>query len=311
MLPQDQALSPLGSAGSDEPESDEGFEGKWIRRGLRGTRSVGNYLTARSLMFKALEDGKISVSAPSFPVGDKVPFRQSYDYAGTRYNASSVSRITGRNLIRGALSKTTWIFALGTSLLGNIYDFTVSKNKDKSFQEFAVSTGVDTVMTVGTGLAAAGAVVLIAGLAGATLTVGPALLLTAVLGIGIGLVLDYFGAGDWVKQHVNNAVDSVEEGVHKFSEKVSKIPDTLRGIIENSKVIRDVVTDRVRESIVDTGNTIRRVATETIQNAKTVVNDGVKMVEEAVQQVGEDIKNTVTNIADGAKNILGGIFGGG
>jgi hypothetical protein len=303
-------LSPLNPTTITD-ETEEELEGKWIGRGLRAGNSLRNYLTARNLMFKVLEDGKYSVSAPSLPVGDKIPFRQSYNFEGTRYNPGSVSRITGRNLLRGALSKSTWIVALGTSLIGNIYDFTVGKNKGKSFQEFAVSTGVDTVMTVGTGLVAATGVVLVAGAFGLTLTAAPVIIAASIVALFIGLGLDQIGAGDWVKKHVNNAIDCIEEGTSRFVEKVKTIPNTLKGIDANLKIIGDVVTDRVREGITNAKYKFDRIATDTIQHAGNFVKDTAKVVGETVQHIGETVQNTANNIANGAKKILGGIFGGG
>jgi hypothetical protein len=303
---------PLGQdTTSNESGTGENLEGKWIGRGARAVNSLRNYLTARNLMFKVLEDGKMSVSAPSIPTGRRIPFRQSYDFDGTRYNPGSITRITGRRLLRGALSRTTWGIAFATSLFGNAYDFALGKNKGKSFQEFAVSTGVDTVMTVGTGLAAAALVVGVAGFFGATLTVGPVILLASFVGVGIGLILDSLGVGDWVKTHVNSAVDHIEDGLHSFADKAREIPNTLRGINENARIIRDVVSDRVRETISNTTEAIRRESTEAIRNVNNGFKAGVKTIKETAQYIGEETKNIINKAVNGAKEILGSIFGGG
>nr|NIS83577.1 hypothetical protein [Anaerolineales bacterium] len=134
------------------------IEGKWVARGLRLTRSASSALTAASIRFNALQSGHIGIRvSPRIPTGSKIPFRQRYGFDGTRYNPSTVSRITGRGLIKGALSKGTWIIALATSVVGNVIDYGFGEKRDTGIlsQEFAVSTAVDTVMAVGTGLAAA------------------------------------------------------------------------------------------------------------------------------------------------------------
>jgi len=184
-------------------------------------------------MFNALESGRLSVSAPSLAEGTRRAFLDGYGYRGTTYNPSTVANITGSQLVRGTFSRGSLGTALITSVAGNIYDYGWGDHRDVGIrsQEFAVSTGVDFGMAVGTGLAAAGLVAgAVAGAAalGATAPVWLAIGATVAVGLGIGWVMDQFGAGQQLKREVNEGIDAWE-GIY---DNVGAIADALPGYME-------------------------------------------------------------------------------
>jgi hypothetical protein len=188
------------------------LEGRWVARGLRVTNSAGKAFVARQVMLRALESGRMSVSAPSRIVGSRRVYLRRYGFRGTSYNPSTVRAITGRHIVRGALSKSAWIIALGTSLIGNVIDYGSGRHRDTGIrsQEFVVSTAVDTVLAVGTGIGAALLVTGAAALFAVSLPVGAGIALTAVAGIGIGLLLDATGIAQAAKDLLNAGIDALE-----------------------------------------------------------------------------------------------------
>jgi hypothetical protein len=282
---------PTGQRAAGEYEPTVEVEGKWISRGLRFLKSGRNVLTARAVVFNALKSGQVSVSAPSLPIGTRRDFLSGYGFCGTKYNSSTITGITGKKLVSGALSKGTWITAAATSLAGNIIDYGFGKNKDKGIasQEFAVSTGVDTVLTVGTGVLAAGGVALVTAALGVTLPVWGAIAATVAAGLVIGGVLDAVGAGNFLKEKTNKAVDAVEEGVGHLVNNMKEGWDAWTGIPDNARVIGRVFRERVNDKI--------GTASENIQS---------NMV-----HLKETAENTIANTSNTFRNFVGSIFSGG
>ena len=103
------------------------------------------------------------VSAPSLARGTRASLLSTHYLRGGPYTQTTLSQVGLRqfglgNLVRGA--KGSIGVGLLTSLATNLWDFTVGTQRDIGIlsKEFAVSTGVDLVLGVGTGLVAAGLV---------------------------------------------------------------------------------------------------------------------------------------------------------
>jgi hypothetical protein len=91
---------------------------------------------------KLLKNGRVSLSASPL-------FREAYGLRGTVYNPSTVSSALSLRLGKGALTKGNIAFALGLSVVSNLYDYTYGENAGKPIgQEFAVSVAVDAAVAV-------------------------------------------------------------------------------------------------------------------------------------------------------------------
>ncbi len=270
----------FGTTNKDTPE----LEGKWVSRGLRWVKTIKNALTARAVAFNTLKSGHVSVSAPSLPIGTRRGFLQKYGFKGTRYNSSTITGITGRHLVSGAMSKGSWITAGVTSLAGNVIDYGFGKNKDKGIasQEFAVSSAVDTVMAVGTGLVAAAFIAGLTAFFGLTLPVWGAIGFTAGAGTFIGGALDFMGAGDYLKKKVNKAVDAAEVGVQKLSRKVVNGAKAWKGIADNAKVIGNVLSQRAKDKVKEMAKSFNKNTNESIEKVNNIVNQKIKNTTETV-----------------------------
>lgn len=188
-------------------------QGSWIARGLRWLRTLREARQASAVSFHELESGHLSIRvSPQIPTGRRIPLRQRFGFLGTRYNPSTVREITALGRIRSVFSRGNLGVGLATSVLGNLYDYTLGEHRGEGFgKEFWVSTGVDFVMTVGTGLTAATVVaggVVLFGSAGVSLPLSAAVVGTAIAGAGISAILDHFQAGQRLKQAVSNGLDA-------------------------------------------------------------------------------------------------------
>jgi membrane protein YqaA with SNARE-associated domain len=286
-------------------------EGKWIAKGARWVKKAKNFFTARAVAFNTLESGHISVSAPSKAVGTRRSFLNKFGFSGTRYKPSTISGITGRHLIKGSLSKTTWITAAVTSLAGNVIDYGFGKNKDKGIasQEFAVSTAVDTVMAVGTGLVAASTVALIgAGIAAVTpfaLSAAAGVALTAVVGVGIGYALDRFGVNKKAKVIVNKGVDKTEEEIIKLKNNIRNGAKAWGGVMDNAKIIGQYVKDQARNHSLNAVNSTGEKLNKSAEN----IQAAVKNTADRFQTTFEDMRESVNDSVSKAANKIKGIFG--
>src|SRR3990170_9168965 len=135
----------------------------WLGRGVKLVRSARSAMTASAIQLAALESGHIGVRVgDAVAQGSKIAFRRTppFSFPGTRYNPSTVTRITGRGLLRGALSKGALGISAVTSLAVNLYDYGLGENRNKGIlsPEFAASTMVDYGLGAGAGLLAAGIV---------------------------------------------------------------------------------------------------------------------------------------------------------
>jgi uncharacterized membrane-anchored protein YhcB (DUF1043 family) len=252
-----------------------------------------------------MESGHISISAPAKAIGTRREFLSGYGFLGTRYKPSTITSISGRHLIAGALSKASWITAGVTSAIGNVIDYGFGKNKDKGIasQEFVVSTGVDTVMAVGTGLASA-AVVAVGGavLTAATpivVTTTAAIVATAIVGVGLGYALDRLGVGKKTKQVVNHGVDAIQEEATKIKNEVVQGLNTWGGIADNAKVIGQAVVKHTSDVFQNTAQAIQGEITDTFQTFKG-------SLDQAVKSVGGKLSDTVNKTGSFIGKILSG-----
>ncbi len=133
---------------------------------------------------------------------------------------STVSNITAQGLITSSINGDAWFVAGATSLISNsvtygwgatsLEDFS---NKTVEKQDFWASTSADTVIGVATGLLAAlavGGTMVALGIATAPLwaVVG----VTALVGVGIGMIFNVAGANEGLKGVFNTGIDAVQSG---------------------------------------------------------------------------------------------------
>ncbi len=303
------------------------LQGKWVGRGGSLLNSARRAYAASAVQYTALEAGKITVSAPSLVRGTRAEFLSDYYLRGGQYTRSTLSQVglrqfTLRNLAAGA--RGTIGVGMITSLLSNLWDYTVGTQRETGVisKEFAVSTGVDLVLSVGTGLAAAGTVALIAAGLGIAAPVTATIAVTAVLGVGIGMLLDATGVGTALKR-------SVSEGLEAWP-----------GILQNGQVIAQVVGERVGDlasraahSVVNTAiravdsvGTAAREVTQAVtttayrasEAARTLVERAASTIQgaagdvvQAAQQIATTVQNTASQAIDSARQFLGSLFGGG
>jgi hypothetical protein len=176
-----------------------------LSRLYRLGRTAGRVARAAALEFDPLEDGLIAVSVGgSVPDGARLQYRQDLGFAGTRYASTTLSRLTAGNLIRSMTSlergsqRLGFGIAVGTTLVANTLDYTVGEHQDEGLASsgFIAANLVDTMLGLGTGIAAAALVGgAIAGLtaagvaAAATIPLWAAMAGAALLGMGIYAVV--------------------------------------------------------------------------------------------------------------------------
>jgi len=286
----------------------------WLGRGVKFVRSVSNAVTASAIQFVALESGKVGVRVgPAVASGSKIAFRTPYGFAGTHYNPSTIGSITGRGLLRGALSKGPLGISAVTSLAANLLDYGLGKNKDKGIlsPEFAASTMVDYGLAAGAGLLAAGGVAIVGGLAtaglvalGATFTAPLWLAVgaTAAVGLVIGLALDHFGVGDSLKAKV---VDGFK---------------AWGGISNNVKVIGGVMAERAtsalrqsRDAIVAKAQDAGKALGGFVGGLAASVTSGVRKVasdaKSLVRRAGDTVVKTAQGVGKAVTGFVGGVLG--
>ncbi|MCL4466703.1 MAG: hypothetical protein M1389_11895 [Chloroflexi bacterium] len=144
-------------------------------------------------------------------------------------------------------SKGSLVTGFLGSIGANLYDYGLGSQSELGLgsREFYVSTGVDFALTMGTGLAAAGTVAGVLALAGAAgLTavaaapVGVIVGATAVVGLGMSLVLDQFEVGRLLKEQVIQGLDAWH-GVRENAVTIARaLPGYVRTTVEEPLVER-------------------------------------------------------------------------
>lgn len=183
---------------------------------------AGNERFGLGRVIVKLESGQISVSA-NRPAGTRLDYKVSvvdegFEFAGTKYNPSTVGNITSKGLLKSAVSKgalaLTGLVAFGSNMweFGRDEEFGSPEYWDAAVKnrEFWVSTGVDFGVSVLVGLAAAGVVAAsIAGFvalgvtAAATAPLWAVVGVTVIVGIFIGMGVDALGIPKMAKTWLN------------------------------------------------------------------------------------------------------------
>lgn len=178
----------------------------------------------RDLNFTQLDDGHISVSAKTSP-GTRMAYRadladEGFEFAGTRYNPSTVSNITARGLLKGAVSRSSLIFAGVVSIAQNLIDF--GRGKEFGSSEFGdatvknpdfwVSTVVDSTVSIVVGASAAALVGGIIVITGAVVALPVAIVATAVVGVAIGFGVEASGFTQNAKNWGNGMLKKMGQG---------------------------------------------------------------------------------------------------
>ncbi len=182
----------------------------------------------RNLNLNPLESGYVSVSSNT-PIGTKNAYKASiiiegYEFHGTRYLPNTTAKITARGLIKGSTSGGALFVSGATSFIANAVEYGWGSTSLEDFsnrtvenQDFWASFTADSIVGVGTGLLAAGAVAgTIVGLtalgftAVATAPVLAVVGLTAVVGMGFGVAFNYLGVNNWLQGQINNVIDDVQ-----------------------------------------------------------------------------------------------------
>jgi hypothetical protein len=179
-----------------------------------------------------LDSGYVSVSVDeAIEAGKKIPYRGDYGFFGTRYNPSTIGEITAGEIWSGAKSNLGLGITLAGTLGANVYDYGWGEHRDEGLmsREFVASTLVDFGIAGMTGLAAAGMAAGGIALLGASVPVAAAIAATAVLGLGIGALVDTLVDVEGIKEDFADGVDAWD------------------GIADNAGVILDVAGKNARE----------------------------------------------------------------
>jgi len=190
--------------------------------------------------------------SPDVPVGSRIPLRERFGLAGTRYNPETVIEEVGRSRVRDAVSRSSILFSLGVSLAGNLWDYTLGEHRDEGLgREFLVSTAVDTVLAVATGVAAAGIVALM----GLSLPIWGTVLAVSFVGVGIGFAVGWSGLGDWLKTQVNAGLErlGVQDTPIPGTDRVGEGLGAWPGVIANAGRIVSIGAQRVGQAIGEAG----------------------------------------------------------
>jgi hypothetical protein len=141
---------------------------------------------------------------------------------------------------------------LGTSLLGNLWDFTLGEHHEEGLgREFLVSTTSDFLLAMATGVAAAGIVVAM----GLSLPVWGTVAAVSVIGVAIGFALDQIGVGDWLKSQLNAGLEAlgVRDTPIPGTDRVEEGLEAWPGIFESAGVILRVGAQRVGQALGEAG----------------------------------------------------------
>ncbi|MEW6569412.1 MAG: hypothetical protein AB1449_14855 [Chloroflexota bacterium] len=169
---------------------------------------------------------------------------------------------------------------MATSVLGNLYDYTLGEHRGEGIRGFLVSTGVDFVMTVGTGLAAAGLVAGIVVTLPFTVPLVATVAGTAIAGVGISWILDRYGVGEWLKKGVSDGFDA------------------WAGVWDNIGTIGRALPGYVREAVL-------RPAARALQERV------VQPVVQAVHDVSRAVRDAAASVGEAVSGFFGRFFGGG
>jgi len=303
------------------------LEGKWIARSGSLLRSAGRAYIASAVQYQVVEGGRLVVSAPSRAPGTRAGFLSRYFLRGGQYTRSTLSQVglrqfSLRNLASGA--RGTIGVGLVTSLISNLWDYTVGTQRETGVlsREFAVSTGVDLVLGVGTGLAAAGLVALAVAAGIVSLTVSGAIAIAAILGLSIGLALDATGVGTALKRGVNeglNAWPGIIQNGRIIAEVVGQRAADLtskvaRSVADTAESVADTVTTAAREvnqAVTSTAHRVGEAARSVVESGTATVQHAASQVSQGAQRLVSDIASTASDAVENARQFLGDLFGGG
>ncbi|MCC7117513.1 MAG: hypothetical protein IT310_03220 [Anaerolineales bacterium] len=166
----------------------------------------------------------MSVSAPNLPSGTRLNYFNenvlgNFDLPpGGNYNPSTINTRIATGLIDDAVSKSSIITAGITSVASNLYEYgnnaeNFEEFSDQTFenQQFWVSTGVDTTLSILVGVAAA---TIVAGaltfFGVATFPLWGSILLVAGVSIAISGLVDYFKVPDTLDTNANMLIDDLQ-----------------------------------------------------------------------------------------------------
>ena len=269
----------------------------------------------------------VVVSAPSLARGTRASLLSRHYLRGGPYTRTTLSQVSLRqftlgNLIRGA--KGSIGVGLLTSLATNLWDFTVGTQRETGVlsKEFAVSTGVDLIMSVGTGLVAAGIVAGAAALFTLTLPVSGAVALTAGVGVGMGLLLDATGAGRALKREVSEGMEAwpgiVQNGrviAQVMGERAAELASNAsqsvaRSAVRAADAIRTAAQE-VTQTITSTAHRIGEWARGAVDRTAGSIQGAATGVVHGAQEVASSIQSGVSQAVENAREFLGNLFGGG
>ena len=303
------------------------LEGKWIGRSGSLLNSAGRAITASAVQYEVLEGGRIVVSAPLRAPGTRADFLSRYFLRGGQYTRPTLSQVglrafTLRNLAGRA--RGTIGVGLVTSIVSNLWDYTVGTQRETGIlsKEFAISTGVDFALSVGTGLTAALGVALFTAAFAISAPVWATIGAAAIVGIGIGLALDATGVGAALKRGVNEGLAAwpgiLQNGrviAQVVGERISALTSKAAGTVADAAVrAAETVGTAAREATQAVASTAHRAS----EAARGVVGTAAGTMQQAAgdvlhgaQQVVTSVQNTASQAIDSAREFLGSLFGGG
>jgi len=306
------------------PYDPESVEGKWLGRGASLIYSGSRAYTASAIQYAALDGGRIVVvSAPSLARGTRASLLSRHFLRGGPYTRTTLSQVGLRqftlgNLVRGA--KGSVGVGLLTSLATNLWDFTVGTQRETGIlsKEFAVSTGVDLIMSVGTGLVAAGLVAggaaAAAAVAGFTAPIWGTIAAVAVVGLVIGLVLDSTGVGTTLKRNVSEGLEAWP-GIIQNAGVIAQVmggrvgdlaSDAAQSVADRAVRAADAVATVGREATRAVASTLHRVSEAT----RSSVDRASSAIQDAAGQAVSSIANEASQAIDSAREFVGNLFGG-
>ncbi len=258
----------------------------WLGRLVEAVEDGVDVLRARALRFRELASGHVSVSAPGRPPGMRLAFRRSLGYLGTRCNPLTLAGRTGAYLLREGLGKAALGVPLVASTVANYLDW--RRGRFRNANEFAASAMVDFAQAALTGLAAAGAVVVIVATLAPTAPLWGAVLVAALVAAGLGAVAGHFVDTSGLKRRV-------AEGLGAWP-----------GIFRNAGTIARVLGKRA----VETGErTVRRLG-DGLRAWQGVAENARTIGRVLTQRAGEWVGRQVETVSEKARSLWQGLLGG-
>jgi hypothetical protein len=227
---QQKAEFQITEANNEKEEEGSGIIPKSIDPIVNVTKSIVVASAVSKLKFTNLDSGYVGVSADT-PPGTRLDYKQfvadqGFDFLGTRYLPETVVSNISKGLIEDSLGVESIALGFEVSFVSNGIKYGKgSKNVDEFIdrtvmnQEFWSSTLADTVVSIITGVLAAAivsgilaaAAAFLGASAVAAVPLAAIIVITAIVGAGIGIGLDSIGVNNGVKNAIDAMITSIKK----------------------------------------------------------------------------------------------------